>query len=87
MIYILPAGIGCDMIKKIQIVNKIETILTTTDTVTVAYEGSANTLNRILNPREEADKNILASGRPAGNAGMLVNITSWKQNKNSNGGN
>ena len=37
MIYILPAGIGCDMIKEIQSVNKIETILTTTDKVTVAY--------------------------------------------------
>ena len=91
MIYILPAGIGCDMIKEIQSVNKIETILTTKDEVTVAYEGSANALNRILNLREKADKDILAGGRPAGNTGMLVNIPSWKNaNKHSddsNGGN
>ena len=87
MIYILPAGIGCDMIKEIQSVNKIETILTTKDEVTVAYEGSANALNRILNLREKADKDILAGGRPAGNAGMLVNITSWKQNNDSKGDN
>ena len=86
MIYILPAGIGCDMIKEIQSVNKIETILTTKDEVTV-YTKETTTLNRILNLREKADKDILAGGRPAGNAGMLVNITSWKQNKDSNGGN
>ena len=91
MIYILPAGIGCDMIKEIQSVNKIETILTTKDEVTVAYEGPANALNRILNLREKADKDILAGGRPAGNTGMLVNITWWKQDNkqsnDSNGGN
>ena len=91
MIYILPAGIGCDMIKEIQSVNKIETILTTTDKITVAYEGSANALNKILDPRNETDLNILASGRPAGNTGMLVNITSWqpdnKQSNDSDGGN
>ena len=91
MIYILPAGIGCDMIKEIQSVNKIETILTTTDKVTVAYEGPANALNRILNLREKTERDMLTSGRPAGNAGMLVNITSWKkdnkQSDDSNGGN
>ena len=90
MIYILPAGIGCDMIKEIQSVNKIETILTTKDEVTV-YTKETTTLNRILNLREKADKDILAGGRPAGNAGMLVNITSWKkdnkQSDDSNGGN
>ena len=86
MIYILPAGIGCDMIKKIQIVNKIETILTTTDTVKV-YKDAANKFNKILNLRDDKEKGILASGRPANNTGMLVNITSWKQNKDSNGGN
>ena len=90
MIYILPAGIGCDMIKEIQSVNKIETILTTKDEVKW-YKKETTTLNKILNPRNEADLAILASGRPAGNAGMLVNITSWKkdnkQNNGSNGGN
>ena len=63
MIYILPAGIGCDMIKEIKSVNKI------------------------LNPRNKADLAILAGGRPAGNAGMLVNITSGQPSNNSNGGN
>ena len=86
MIYILPAGIGCDMIKEIQSVNKIETILTTKDEVKW-YQDIASKFNRILNLREKADKDILISGRPADNAGMLVNITSWKQNKDSNGGN
>ena len=86
MIYILPAGIGCDMIKEIQSVNKIETILTTKDEVKV-YEKETTTLNKILNPRNETDLAILASGRPAGNAGMLVNITSGQPNTNSNGGN
>ena len=90
MVYILPAGIGCDMIKEIQSVNKIETILTTTDEVTV-YKDIASKFNRILNPRKDTDKAILASGRPAGNTGMLANITSWKQdnkqNNSSNGGN
>ena len=86
MIYILPAGIGCDMIKEIQSVNKIETILTTKDEVTV-YKDIASKFNRILNPREEADKAILASGRPAGNAGMLANITLKQPSNSSNGGN
>ena len=90
MIYILPAGIGCDMIKEIQSVNKIETILTTKDEVTV-YQDIASKFNRILNLREKADKDILVGGRPAGNTGMLVNITSWKQDNKqsneSNGGN
>ena len=90
MIYILPAGIGCDMIKEIQSVNKIETILTTTDEVTV-YQDIASKFNRIINLRDDNEKAILASGRPAGNTGMLVNITSWKQDNKqsneSNGGN
>ena len=86
MIYILPAGIGCDMIKEIQSVNKIETILTTNDEVTV-YKDIASKFNRILNPREDADKKILASGRPAGNAGMLANITLKQPSNSSNGGN
>ena len=86
MIYILPAGIGCDMIKEIQSVNKIETILTTKDEVKV-YKKETTTLNKILNPRNKADLAILAGGRPAGNAGMLVNITSGQPSNNSNGGN
>lgn len=86
MVYILPAGIGCDMIKEIKSVNKIETILTTKDEVKV-YKKETTTLNKILNPRDTKDLATLASGRPAGNTGMLVNITSWKQNKDSNGGN
>ena len=86
MIYILPAGIGCDMIKEIQSVNKIETILTTKDEVKV-YKKETTTLNKILNPRNKADLAILAGGRPADNAGMLVNITSGQPSNNSNGGN
>lgn len=90
MVYILPAGIGCDMIKEIQSVNEIKTILTTKDEVTV-YKDAASNFNKILNPRNATDLAILASGRPAGNAGMLVNITSQKkdnkQNNSSNGGN
>lgn len=90
MVYILPAGIGCDMIKEIQSVNEIKTILTTKDEVTV-YKDVASNFNKILNPRNATDLAILASGRPAGNAGMLVNITSQKkdnkQNNSSNGGN
>ena len=86
MIYILPAGIGCDMIKEIQSVNKIETILTTTDEVAV-YKDIASKFNRILNPREKADKDILAGGRPAGNTGMLANITLRQPSNDSNGGN
>ena len=86
MIYILPAGIGCDMIKEIQSVNKIETILTTKDEVKV-YKDIASKFNRILDVRNDDIKEMLASGKPANNAGMLVNITSWKQNKDSNGGN
>ena len=86
MVYILPAGIGCDMIKEIKSVNKIETILTTKDEVKV-YKKETTTLNKILNPRNETDLAILASGRPADNAGMLVNITSGQPSNNSNGGN
>ena len=86
MIYILPAGIGCDMIKEIQSVNKIETILTTKDEVTV-YKDIASKFNRILNLRDNTEKAILTSGRPADNTGMLVNITSGQPNNSSNGGN
>ena len=88
MIYILPAGIGCDMIKEIQSVNKIETILTTKDEVKW-YKKETITLNKIFDPRKLTDdeQKMFTMGRPADNAGMLVNIASWKQNKNSNGGN
>ena len=86
MIYILPAGIGCDMIKEIKSVNKIETILTTKDEVKV-YKKETPTLNKILNPRNKEDIATLAGGRQAGNAGMLVNITSGQPSNNSNGGN
>ena len=86
MIYILPAGISCGMIKEIQSVNKIKTILTTKDEVKV-YKDIASKFNRILDVRNDDIKEMLASGKPANNAGMLVNITSWKQNKDSNGGN
>ena len=86
MIYILPAGIGCDMIKEIQSVNKIETILTTKDEVAV-YKEIASKFNKIINPRDDEEKIILASGRPAGNTGMLVNINSRQPSNNSNGGN
>ena len=86
MIYILPAGIGCDMIKEIQSINKIETILTTKDEVTV-YRDIASKFNRILNLRDDTEKAILISGRPADNTGMLVNITSGQPNNSSNGGN
>ena len=86
MIYILPAGIGCDMIKEIQSVNKIKTILTTKDEIKV-YKKETTTLNKILNPRNKADLAILVGGKPAGNAGMLVNITSGQPSNNSNGGN
>ena len=90
MIYILPAGIGCDMIKEIQNVNKIKTILTTKDEVTV-YKDVASNFNKILDVRNDDIKEMLASGKPANNTGMLVNITSWKQDNKqsneSNGGN
>lgn len=86
MIYILPAGIGCDMIKEIQSINKIETILTTKDEVTV-YKDIASKFNKILNLREKTERDMLTSGRPASNAGMLVNITSGKPGNSSNGGN
>ena len=90
MIYILPAGIGCDMIKEIQSVNKIKTILTTKDEVTV-YKDVASNFNKILDVRNDDIKEMLASGKPANNTGMLVNITSWKkdnkQSDGSNGGN
>ena len=89
MIYILPAGIGCDMIKEIQSINKIETILTTKDEVKVYDKKETTTLNKIFDPKKltENEKKMFTMGRPADNVGMLVNITSWKQNKNSNGGN
>ena len=86
MIYILPAGIGCDMIKEIQSVNKIETILTTKDEVKV-YQDITSKFNKILNLREKTERDMLASGRPAGNAGMLVNIASGQPGNSSNGGN
>ena len=86
MVYILPAGIGCDMIKEIQSVNKIETILTTKDEVKV-YKDIASKFNRILDVRNDDIKEMLASGKPANNAGMLVNITSGQPSNNSNGGN
>lgn len=92
MIYILPAGIGCDMIKEIQSVNKIETILTTKDEVNW-YKKEPITLNKIFDPKKltENEQKMFTMGRPADNAGMLVNITSWKkdnkQSDDSNGGN
>lgn len=92
MIYILPAGIGCDMIKEIQSVNKIETILTTKDEVKW-YKKAPITFNKIFDPKKltENEQKMFTMGRPADNAGMLVNITSWKkdnkQSDDSNGGN
>ena len=86
MIYILPAGIGCDMIKEIQSINKIKTILTTKDEITV-YKDVASYFNKILDVRNDDIKEMLASGKPANNTGMLVNITSGQPSNNSNGGN
>ena len=86
MIYILPAGIGCDMIKEIQSVNKIETILTTKDEVTV-YKDVASKFNKILNVRDDGIKEMLANGKPANNTGILVNINSRRSSNSSNGGN
>lgn len=86
VVYILPAGIGCDMIKEIQSVNEIETILTTNHEVEV-YQGWADDFNKILNLRDEKERAKLGKGRPAGNTGMLVNTTSRKPGRNSNGGN
>ena len=86
MIYILPAGIGCDMIKEIQSVNKIETVLTTKDEVTV-YKDVASKFNKILDVRDADIKEMLANGKPANNTGILVNINSRRSNNNSNGGN
>ena len=86
MIYILPAGIGCDMIKEIQSVNKIETVLTTKDEVTV-YKDVASKFNKILDVRDDGIKEMLANGKPANNTGILVNINSRRSSNNSNGGN
>ena len=86
MVYILPAGIGCDMIKEIQSVNKIETILTTKDEVKV-YKDIASKFNRILDVRDNDIKEMLANGKPANNTGILVNINSRRSSNNSNGGN
>ena len=86
MIYILPAGIGCDMIKEIQSVNKIETVLTTKDEVTV-YKDVASKFNKILDVRDADIKEMLANGKPANNTGILVNINSRRSSNNSNGGN
>ena len=86
MIYILPAGIGCDMIKEIQSVNKIETVLTTKDEVTV-YKDAASKFNKILDVRDDGIKEMLANGKPANNTGILVNINSRRSSNNSNGGN
>ena len=86
MIYILPAGIGCDMIKEIQSVNKIETILTTKDEVTV-YKDIASKFNKILDVRDDGIKEMLANGKPANNTGILVNINSRPSSNSSNGGN
>ena len=86
MVYILPAGIGCDMIKEIQSVNKIETILTTKDEVKV-YKDIASNFNKILNIRDDDIKEMLANGKPANNTGILVNINSRRSSNNSNGGN
>ena len=86
MIYILPAGIGCDMIKEIQSVNKIETVLTTKDEVTV-YKDVASKFNKILDVRDDGIKEMLANGKPANNTGILVNINSSRSSNNSNGGN
>lgn len=78
MIYILPAGIGCDMIKEIQSINKIETILTTKDEVKVYDKKETTTLNKIFDPKKltENEKKMFTMGRPADNVGMLVNIAS-----------
>ena len=86
MIYILPAGIGCDMIKEIQSINKIETVLTTKDEVTV-YKDVASKFNKILDVRDDGIKEMLANGKPANNTGILVNINSRRSSNNSNGGN
>lgn len=86
MVYILPAGIGCDMIKEIQSINKIETILTTKDEVTV-YKDIASKFNKILDIRDDGIKEMLANGKPANNTGILVNINSRRSSNNSNGGN
>lgn len=49
--YILPAGIGCSMIKEIQNRKEIETIITTEDTIKWAIEDAQNkTLDQLIQP-------------------------------------
>ena len=78
LIYILPAGIGCQMVKEISETIKAQTNITTTDVVTVYYDTQEQYYNQMLriddkDPDNEIDK--LVSGEINNYPGILQNVS------------
>lgn len=78
LIYILPAGIGCRMVKEISETHTIETTIATKDTITW-YKEDSKQLNQVLKVKDASVKSKLATGGPNNEPGMLVNISTAKK--------
>ena len=77
--YILPAGISCKMIKEIQEVKKIETVLTTSSTIEYSKIKTA-ALNKeaLMSVEDFANyETAIKQGKPSDIPGMLVNPTAY----------
>jgi len=78
LIYILPAGIGCQMVKEISETIKAETNLTTEDTVEVHYQTEEQFYNQMLRINDKDpnnDINRLVQGDMTNSSGILQNVS------------
>lgn len=73
LVYLLPAGMSCMLVREINEVYPIETILTTRDDVKI-YIDNSRTINRLLNKDELA---ALGKESIGNSAGVLVNMTTF----------
>lgn len=76
--YILPAGIGCQMVKEINKKVSAETNLTTSDSVRAYYDVEEQVYNQMLRldeRRPDSDIENASSGNIGGNSGILQNVS------------
>ena len=82
LVYILPAGIGCRMVKEISETHVIVTEISTWDEVNVYTDNGYGTtkLGRLLRLRNESEVNDLVSGAPGTKIGISANAVIGKGN-------
>ena len=77
LVYILPAGVSCKMVKEIRETHPISTEMSFCDVAEVHIE-SAPKLNKLLKVKDEGVRNEMKNGRPGIRSGVLPNISAAK---------